>query len=384
MPDALPASLSATPGVRPTDATFADLTTLRVGGRPAATVECATPDALASAVRSLDDAGVPLLVVGGGSNLVVGDEVDGLVAVVAVTDEQPTVVGEDATSVIIRASAGTVWDCLVAWSVQHTYGGLECLSGIPGTVGASPVQNIGAYGAEVSGLLHRIQLLDRTSGELAWVTPDTLDLSYRYSNLKFTARGVVTAVEFRLTTDGLSVPLRFGELARRLGVTEGEDHPRRPVAEVREAVLALRAGKGMVLDDADHDTWSAGSFFTNPVVTGEDARDAVTARVADHCGAAAVEGMPCYPAGTGTDGRPQFKFSAAWLIERAGFPKGWKIREDAPAGLSTKHTLALTNRGSASSEDIVELATAVRDGVREVFGVSLVPEPVWIGVTLQD
>lgn len=388
MSDALADALAATPDATLSDATFADLTTLRVGGRPAATVTCATPDALASTVRALDDAGVPLLVVGGGSNLVVGDRVDGLVAVVPVPGDAPeTVSGDhsrDATSAVVRATAGTVWDDLVSWSVNHGFGGLECLSGIPGTVGASPVQNIGAYGAEVSALLHRVQLLDRTTGELAWVPPESLDLSYRYSNLKFTARGVVTAVEFRLTTDGLSVPLRFGELARRLGVTEDEDHPRRPVAEVRAAVLALRVGKGMVLDDTDHDTWSAGSFFTNPVVTGEDARDAVTAAVVTRCGEDAAASMPCYPSGVDDAGRPRFKFSAAWLIERAGFPKGWKVREDAPAGLSTKHTLALTNRGEASSADIVELATAVRDGVRSAFGVTLVPEPVWIGVALPD
>ncbi|WP_297005723.1 UDP-N-acetylmuramate dehydrogenase [uncultured Corynebacterium sp.] len=377
-------SLSATSGVRLSGAGFADLTTLRVGGQPAATLLCATPDALASTVRALDAAGVPLLVVGGGSNLVVGEEVGHLVAVVPVPGDSPTVVGEDATSVIVRASAGTVWDDLVSWSVRQNLGGLECLSGIPGTVGASPVQNIGAYGAEVAGLLHRVRLFDRTTGDTAWVGPETLDLSYRHSNLKFTARGVVTAVEFRLTTDGLSVPLRFGELARRLGVEQSEDHPRRPVAEVREAVLALRRGKGMVLDAADHDTWSAGSFFTNPVVTGADARDAVTARIAVHCGPGVAGTVPCYPAGTAADGRPQFKFSAAWLIERAGFPRGWRIREDAPAGLSTKHTLALTNRGAASSGDIVDLATAVRDGVRAAFGVSLVPEPVWIGVALPD
>ncbi|AGP31679.1 UDP-N-acetylmuramate dehydrogenase [Corynebacterium terpenotabidum] len=375
-------------GARLRDATFADLTTLRVGGRPAAVVECSTPGALAGVVGVLDRAGVPLLVVGGGSNLVVGDDVADLVAVTAVTTGVPEKLAEDAEAadgrVTVRADAGTVWDDLVDWSVAASLGGLECLSGIPGTVGAAPVQNIGAYGAEVSALLHRVRLYDRTSGETTWVTPDALDLSYRYSNLKFSARGVVTEVEFRLTTDGLSMPLRFGELARRLGVSPDEDHPRRPVADVRAAVLALRAGKGMVLDtsdvDPDHDTWSAGSFFTNPVVVGEDARAAVLTRVTARCGADAASAMPCYP--TSTPDGPGYKFSAAWLIEHAGFPKGWKITGDAPAGLSTKHTLALTNRGAASSADIVALATAVRDGVRDAFGLTLEPEPVWIGVTL--
>ncbi|WP_390620317.1 UDP-N-acetylmuramate dehydrogenase [Corynebacterium provencense] len=392
-------------GVSLRDRAFSEMTTLRVGGSPAATLECATSTALARTVRGLDRAGVPLLVVGGGSNLVVGDDVSGLVAVVPVAGTPPSVVGVDAGGeVVVRAAAGTVWDDLVAWTVAQGdagYGGLECLSGIPGTVGAAPVQNIGAYGAEVSRCLHRVQLLDRSTGELAWVEPGSLDLAYRYSNLKFTARGVVTAVEFRLTTDGLSAPLRFGELARRLGVSEKEPAPRRPVRNVREAVLELRRGKGMVLDPADHDTWSAGSFFTNPVVEGEDARDAVAAKVTARCGAAVAGSMPCYPVTVpsgprdggagGTDGgeaAPAFKFSAAWLIEHAGFPKGWQVPAaqggTGRAGLSTKHTLALTNRGGASCSDIVALAVAVRDGVREAFGVSLVPEPVWVGVTLPE
>jgi len=402
---------SPVPGVRLRDATFADLTTLRVGGRPAATLECFTVDALAHVVVALDAAAVPLLVVGGGSNLVVGDDVGELVAVVPTGDSLPEIIpGAQAASadgftaeegtVIVRAFAGTVWDDLVDWTVENGLGGLECLSGIPGTVGAAPVQNIGAYGAEVSGVLHRVQLLERTTpgGETeergatgaTWVTPESLELSYRYSNLKFTARAAVTAVEFRLTTDGMSVPLRFGELARGLGVRPDEVSPRRPVADVRASVLALRRGKGMVLEDADHDTWSAGSFFTNPVVSGVAARDAVIARVSGRCGAEAAETMPCYPVASpdGAAGESDYKFSAPWLIERAGFPKGWGLSDPdgaAPrASLSTKHTLALTNRGSATSEDIVALAAAVRDGVREAFGVALVPEPVWIGATLPE
>ncbi len=411
------------PGTRVTSRSFAEMTTLRIGAAPAGVVECSSAEAVAQVVSFLDAHTQPLLVVGGGSNLVVGegDEVSQLVVVLLSAGDEEAgdsedVAGDEAgeTGVMIdretgmvRAFAGVEWDQLVAATVEAGLGGLECLSGIPGSVGATPVQNVGAYGAEVAQVLRRVQLYDRTSGELEWVEPSALDLGYRYSNLKFTSRAVVTAVEFQLTTDGLSVPLRFGELARRLGVDADEaaaGEIRRPAADVRQAVLELRAGKGMVLDAADHDTWSAGSFFTNPIVTGEEARDAVVAAVREKCGDAEAESMPLYPvkgsgagtgagagagAGTGAGaaagagaGEPQFKFSAAWLIERAGFAKGWHVPGNDRASLSTKHTLALTNRGSATSADVVELARAVRAGVREAFGVVLEPEPIWVGVSI--
>lgn len=405
------------PGTRVTSRSFAEMTTLRIGAAPAGVVECSSAEAVAQVVSFLDAHTQPLLVVGGGSNLVVGegDEVSQLVVVLLSAGDEEAgdsedVAGDEAgeTGVMIdretgmvRAFAGVEWDQLVAATVEAGLGGLECLSGIPGSVGATPVQNVGAYGAEVAQVLRRVQLYDRTSGELEWVEPSALDLGYRYSNLKFTSRAVVTAVEFQLTTDGLSVPLRFGELARRLGVDADEaaaGEIRRPAADVRQAVLELRAGKGMVLDAADHDTWSAGSFFTNPIVTGEEARDAVVAAVREKCGDAEAESMPLYPvkgsgAGTGAGagagagaaagvGEPQFKFSAAWLIERAGFAKGWRVPGNDRASLSTKHTLALTNRGSATSADVVELARAVRAGVREAFGVVLEPEPIWVGVSI--
>ncbi len=363
---------------------FADLTTLRVGGSPAVVLSCRTAEAVAEVVGALDADDVPLLVVGGGSNLVIGDDVAGLVAVVLESSDDGGGVeidGDTGTgSAVVRAFAGVVWDDLVAATVDAGLGGLECLSGIPGSVGATPVQNVGAYGAEVSQTLHRVQLFDRSRDETSWVSPESLDLAYRYSNLKFTSRAVVTAVEFRLSTDGLSAPLRFGELARRLGVTAGDTGQdgaaRRPVAEVREMVLELRRGKGMVLDADDHDTWSAGSFFTNPVVGGAVA-DEVQRTVTSTRGAQDAAAMPRFPAGEGRE-----KLSAAWLIERAGFARGWHLPGNDRAALSDKHTLALTNRGSATAADIVELARAVRDGVRDVFGVTLVPEPVWIGVTL--
>lgn len=403
------------PGTRVTSRSFAEMTTLRIGAAPAGVVECSSAEAVAQVVSFLDAHTQPLLVVGGGSNLVVGegDAVSQLIVVLLSTGEGDVgdsedvdgdATGETGVTIdretgLVRAFAGVEWDQLVAATVEAGLGGLECLSGIPGSVGATPVQNVGAYGAEVAQVLRRVQLYDRTSGELEWVEPSALDLGYRYSNLKFTSRAVVTAVEFQLTTDGLSVPLRFGELARRLGVDADEaaaGEIRRPAEDVRQAVLELRAGKGMVLDAADHDTWSAGSFFTNPIVTGEEARDAVVAAVREKCGDAEAESMPLYPvkggsasasggaggaAGAGA-GEPQFKFSAAWLIERAGFAKGWHVPGNERASLSTKHTLALTNRGSATSADVVELARAVRAGVLDAFGVVLEPEPIWVGVNI--
>lgn len=431
------------PGARVVRRTFADLTTLRIGGKPAAVVACSRPTSLAAVVSFFDATKHPLLVIGGGSNLVIGngEDVDNLVVVWATDASQKDLIAAadvgavgvhsadndstgdisiDVESGIVRAYAGVNFDRLVAKTVAAGLSGLECLSGIPGSVGATPVQNVGAYGAEVSQVLSRVQLYDRgaegeyqagkehelTSDEkefeavrpdpfLHWVTPDELELSYRHSNLKYSNRAVVTAVEFQLGTDGLSQPLRFGELARKLGVDEadakaGNDAARRPVADVREAVLELRAGKGMVLDPEDHDTWSAGSFFTNPIVEGVEARDAVIAAVREKCGDAEADSMPVYSAGRGgasedgaaDDGAERFKFSAAWLIERAGFSKGWHVDGNGAAALSSKHTLALTNRGYATSKDIIELARAVRDGVQEAFGVTLVPEPVWIGAAL--
>lgn len=379
-------SLASRDAVEVTDSAFAEMTTLQVGGRPAAAVRCRSVDAVVAVVTELDAADVPLLVVGGGSNLVVGEDVSGLVAVVLEDVGQVEIDGDTG---LVTAFGGVVWDRLVAATVDAGLGGVECLSGIPGSVGATPVQNVGAYGAEVSQTLHRVQLLDRATGETSWVSPASLELGYRYSNLKFTSRAVVTAVEFQLSTDGLSAPLRFGELARRLGVSaqegSGGEPVRRPVAEVREMVLELRRGKGMVLDESDHDTWSAGSFFTNPIVDAALA-DEVQQIVASTRGDDDAAAMPRFPAGDGndrSDERGHEKLSAAWLIERAGFSRGWHVPGNTRASLSTRHTLALTNRGTATSADIVGLARAVRDGVRDAFGVTLVPEPVWVGVALE-
>ena len=340
---------------------LAELTTLRVGG-PATVAECASTEALVATVRALDVAGVPVLLLAGGSNLLIGD--DGFDGVVVRVANDGVDIGADA----VVAEAGASWDAVVAATVAAGLGGLECLSGIPGSSGASPVQNVGAYGVEVASLLRRVRLLDRASGDIRWVGPAELGFGYRTSVLKHRDDAVVLAVEFALDPSGRSAPLRFGELAKVFGAAEGET---RPVDEVRAAVLRLRAGKGMVLDPADHDTWSAGSFFTNPVVAA-DRVDEILAAITAHVGDVTV---PTYPAPDGV------KFSAGWLIERAGFAKGFP-GPDAAAGLSTKHTLALTNRGSATAADLVALARTVRDGVAERFGIVLEPEPVTVGVTL--
>ncbi|WP_080793250.1 UDP-N-acetylmuramate dehydrogenase [Corynebacterium pacaense] len=348
------------------EVTFAGLTTLHVGGKPLLALRCSTRTAVVEAVRLLDAHTCPLLIVGGGSNLVVADGDIPVVAVVIEADD----VSLNLASGVVTAEAGAEWDDVVSLAVAAGMGGIECLSGIPGSAGATPVQNVGAYGTEVSDVLLRVELLDRASGEVSWEPAASLDLAYRYSNLKFTERAVVLAVELQLSTDGMSAPLRFGELARRLAVSEGEDaagEVRRPCGLVRETVLELRRAKGMVVEAADHDTWSAGSFFTNPVVPTSHA---------DEVEAVAGSPMPRYGAGEGRE-----KLSAAWLIERAGFARGFP-GGGAPAALSSKHTLALTNRGEATATDVVELARRIRDGVFARFGVRLVPEPVWVGVAL--
>nr|WP_309234751.1 UDP-N-acetylmuramate dehydrogenase [Nocardia sp. XZ_19_385] len=340
---------------------LADLTTLRVGG-PATVAECASTEALVATVRALDSKGIPVLLIAGGSNLLISDDgFDGVVVKVATTGVE---LGADG----VIAEAGANWDGVVAQTIDAGFGGLECLSGIPGSAGATPVQNVGAYGVEVASLLRRVELLDRASGATRWAEPAELGFGYRTSKLKHSDDAVVLRVEFALDPSGTSAPLRYGELATTLAVTDGGT---RPAAQVRAVVLRLRAGKGMVLDPADHDTWSAGSFFTNPVVP--HARvDEIRALITAHVGDVTI---PTYPAPDGV------KFSAGWLIERAGFGKGFPGPE-APARLSTKHTLAVTNRGAATAGELVALARKVREGVEARFGIHLEPEPVTVGLTL--
>lgn len=335
---------------------LASLTTLRVGPVAGRVITCISTDQIVATLSTLDRAGVAALVLGGGSNVVVSDELSDL-TVVRLASTAVTVDGA-----LLRAEAGTDWDTVVARAVQENLGGLECLSGIPGSVGATPVQNVGAYGVEVADRLTRVRLLDRATGEVRWVPAADLGFGYRHSILKHSSAATVLEVEFALAADGRSAPIRYAELAAALGVPAGE---RTDPDRVRTAVLALRAAKGMVLDEADHDTWSVGSFFTNPVVDDEQ-----FARLQ-----AAVDGpVPHYPAPDGV------KLAAGWLVERAGFGKGFPA--DGPCRLSTKHALALTNRGTATTADVLALARTVRDGVQSAFGVSLVPEPVLVGCAL--
>jgi UDP-N-acetylmuramate dehydrogenase len=348
---------------------LAGFTTLRLGGPAARLASPTTAGDLVDAIRGADAAGERLLVLGGGSNLVVADAgFTGTVVRIATSGRRFDQLGDGVVQLTVEA--GEDWDAVVADAVHHGLGGLECLSGIPGLVGATPVQNVGAYGVEVSEMLVSVDLLDRRSGRVTTAEAADLGLAYRTSVLKGTDSAVVLRVRFALRDGGLSAPIRYAELARTLGVQPGE---RVPAETARAAVLELRRGKGMVLDPADHDTWSAGSFFTNPVVSESDF-GTLRARVARRLGDGVR--VPTYPAGDG-----MVKLSAAWLIERAGFAKGHR----GPGGrvsLSTKHTLALTNRGEASTADLLALAREVRDGVRAAFGVELSPEPVLVGCSI--
>ncbi|WP_373565535.1 MULTISPECIES: UDP-N-acetylmuramate dehydrogenase [Actinosynnema] len=348
---------------------LAECTTLRLGGPPARFLRATTAAELVDAVRAADATGDPVLLLGGGSNLVVADEgFPGTAIQVGTTGRRVDPLGDGLVQFTVEA--GEDWDSVVADAVSQGLGGLECLSGIPGQVGATPVQNVGAYGVEVSQVLTSVDLLDRATGRVNQVPAEALGLAYRTSVLKGTDRAVVLRARFALTSGGQSAPIRYGELARVLGVEQGD---RVPADAARKAVLELRRGKGMVLDAADHDTWSAGSFFTNPLLD-ETTLGGVLIRIAERLGDDVA--VPTYPATSG-----HRKLSAAWLIERAGFAKGHR----GPGGrvaLSSKHTLALTNRGGAATEDLLDLAREVRDGVRGAFGVELHPEPVMVGCSL--
>ncbi|WP_038170385.1 UDP-N-acetylmuramate dehydrogenase [Tomitella biformata] len=352
------------------DAPLSGLTTLHLGGPARHLITCATTTSLVQVIAALDAAEERALIVAGGSNLVISDEgFDGVV--VCVANAEVAVEGS-----VLTAEAGAEWDHVVATAVTHGLGGIECLSGIPGSAGATPVQNVGAYGVEVAEVLRRVELLDRVTGEVRWAAPSELGLAYRSSVLKHSDDALVLRVELDLTADGLSAPVRYRELTAALGAAEGD---RLPVAQVRETVLALRAGKGMVLGltDADggpdHDTWSAGSFFTNPIVA-ESALPGILAAIAARVGVDVR--APQFP-----DGEGRVKLSAGWLIERAGFAKGHP-GASAAARLSTKHTLALTNRGAATTADLLALAREVRAGVHAAFGVTLTPEPVLVGCAI--
>ena len=337
---------------------LADHTTLRVGGPARRMVTAETEAELVETVRDLDAAGEPLLILGGGSNVLIGDAgFDGTVVEIATRG-----MAEDTAAcsgAVITVAAGEEWDPLVQLAIESGWSGLEAMSGIPGLAGATPIQNVGAYGAEVSELISTVRTLDRSTGQLKTFFPIECGFGYRTSRFKSNpGRFVVLSVTFQLRLGSMSQPIRYPELARVVGVEVGQ---RAPAADVREAVLALRSAKGMVLVEDDHDTWSVGSFFTNPIVTP----------------ATALELPAAAPRFTQADG--MIKTSAAWLIEQAGFARGYGY---GPAQLSGKHTLALTNRGGATAADLLRLAREIRAGVQTKFGVELVPEPVLVGCAL--
>jgi UDP-N-acetylmuramate dehydrogenase len=333
---------------------LADLTTLRVGGAARRLVTASDERALVDAVRACDADGEPMLLLGGGSNLVVSDEgFDG--TVVRVMTRGIRVLDANACGgVLVTVAAGEPWDAFVAHAVAQGWAGVETLAGIPGLAGATPVQNVGAYGQEVASTIARVRTYDRESGQTRTFVNEQCRFGYRTSRFKGSDRAVVLDVTFQLRPGRLSERIRYAELARTLDVPVGG---RVSLADVPEAVLGLRRAKGMVLDPDDHDTWSAGSFFTNPVV------------------AEAPPGAPTWPADGGV------KTSAAWLIEQAGFARGYP-GPDAPVRLSTKHTLALTNRGAGTAADVTALAGEIRDGVRERFGIVLEAEPRLVGVSI--
>lgn len=354
-----------------TQTLLSNLTTAAVGGPAGTFVEARTEAEVVDAVRSADAAGEQLLIIAGGSNLLVSD--DGYPGtVLRIASEGFTVNAEDSCGgVSVVVQAGHNWDALVEHAVRHAWSGIEALSGIPGSTGATPVQNVGAYGSDVSQTIAAVRTWDRERNAVRTFTNSELKFAYRDSILKQTTiqgspRFVVLTVEFQLPLGRMSAPIRYAELAKSLGVEPGT---RAYSNDVRREVLRLRASKGMVLDPEDRDTYSTGSFFTNPIVA------------ADTAGSLPAD-APRYPAGA--DGL--VKLSAAWLIDHAGFGKGYGLEAGSVSGgrasLSTKHTLAITNRGAASAADIAAVAREVRRGVVERFGIELHPEPLLIGVEL--
>ena len=363
VPDVAP-PVPGLPAARPgRDVPVATLTTLGLGGPAERLVVAEDEDALVDAVRSADAAGRPVLVLGGGSNVVVAD--DPLPGDVVVVRTRGTTDREAEDGRVLRTiAAGEPWDDVVARSVADGLAGLECLSGIPGATGATPIQNVGAYGQEVADTIVAVRVLDRRTGAVETLPAAALGFAYRDSVLKGRADRVVLDVTFALERSALGGPVRYGELARTVGAAPGE---RVPAAELRDAVLGLRRGKGMVLDPGDPDTRSAGSFFTNPILD-DDAFAAFRERAVRRLGP--DDEPPVYAAGPGRS-----KTSAAWLIDRAGFRKG---HARPGAAISSKHTLALTSRGGDAG-DLLGLAREVAAGVQDAFGIALHPEPVLVG-----
>lgn len=348
------------------DVPLAALTTLRLGGPARELLECENEQELVRAVAAADARGEPVLVLGGGSNLVVAD--DGFPGTVLAVRTRGMSADVAADVVTLEVAAGEPWDDVVVRAVDSGWSGVECLAGIPGLTGATPMQNVGAYGQDVAGTVVLVRAYDRRRGQVVTLSAADCGFGYRTSRFKREPGAfVVLAVTYRLPLDRRSEPIGYAALAQALGVALGE---RPPLQEVRAAVLELRRARGMVLDPADRDTWSAGSFFVNPVLDTDDFA-ALRQRAA---GRGATGVPPEFPA---DDGR--VKTSAAWLIERAGFGRGYGA---GAVRLSTKHTLALTHRGDGTTAELVALAREIRSGVLAEFGVTLEPEPVLVGVSL--
>jgi len=364
---------------------LADYTTLGIGGPAKIFVSADTTHALIDAVRSADKAGEPVLLIGGGSNLVVADA--GFPGtVIHVNTRGLTFIDAGDGAVDVTVAAGADWDDVVAAAVGEGLAGLEPLSGIPGRAGATPIQNVGAYGREVAEVITEVRVYDRQEDQIRIIPNQGCRFSYRSSlfksgrpealvtspgNTRSQAAGqpryVVLDVTFRLVRQSLSAPVKYAELAAELGVEMGE---RSAVGEVRAAVIKIRSRKGMVLNPGDPDTRSAGSFFTNPVITAEEFAGVETAAAARQAGQ-----VPHYPAGDGL-----VKVPAAWLIEHSGFAKGYGA--PGPARVSSKHTLALVNAGEATTANLLALAREIAAGVQAAYGVTLTPEPILVGVTL--
>lgn len=375
---------------------LSELTTFRLGGEVAHYIVARNESELIAAVRDADAKGQQLLVLGGGSNLVASDEPFNGVVVHTVGSPEP--ISIDATCEVVGAGeptsipttvdsrepleascggalveyfAGTTWDDAVSYAVDRGMIGIEALSGIPGTVGATPIQNVGAYGQDVSQTIARVRTWDRVTNSVRTFSASECEFAYRNSIFKrtrmpgdetsVTGRYVVLSVTFQHRIGDLSAPIAYAELAKQLGVSAGD---RVAMSTVRDKVRHIRASKGMVLDPDDHDTWSAGSFFTNPILTAEQA-------------ASLPAGAPAFDTAEGV------KTSAAWLISNAGIERGFTLTPDRRgAAVSTKHALALTNRGGASSTDLVELAEHIRATVQDAFGIALEAEPVRLGVRI--
>jgi UDP-N-acetylmuramate dehydrogenase len=365
---------------------LAELTTLRVGGPAERFVDAMTVEQLVEVILEAERAGEPWLVLGGGSNVLVGDDgVDGVVVRVATrgVERLPDAAGSP-RPVRLRVQAGEPWDAFVAHTVENGWAGIEALSGIPGSTGAAPIQNIGAYGQDLAESLVSVEVLDVESGERRTVPAPALELGYRTSALKQGWRAVVLSVELALehSDDARSRPVAYAQLADSLGVDAGD---RAPLVGVRAAVLALRASKGMVLDELDPQSRSAGSFFTNPIVPESFALSlpADAPRWAQQPELAPVA-VPLghEPAAPPEPHEGTVKLSAAWLIEHSGIARGFAL-PGSGASVSTKHTLALTNAsGRATAAEVAELARYIQTRVRSEFGVVLHPEPVFVGLAL--